>query len=274
MRSLPGLHAQDIFLTGGHREGVSTGQLVPGGKEVGNHEDAPLAKGVSILDNAEGEGRVLHGGHVTSGSQRGEGTGDIILQVVAGDEGIPDTGLKGGELSDGELQEGVEVDTLLPRGVSGGKEEIHVSPVLPGQIEGQADEVTHELGIIGKLTFLEQWAVHTTQHKGSRQDRERGVGESAADESTDGVADLVKQGAGDAVAVHEIGAAGEEEGFGKDHAIVSGCAYGIPLLNYLLDVGVDLVPTGSGNTQGPHAQWQARASLESSQNWLGPTCSI
>jgi hypothetical protein len=63
---------------GGHREGVSVGQLVAQGKEVGDCEDTSFAKGVSIPDKAEGEGRVVSGGHVPPGSQGGEGTGDII----------------------------------------------------------------------------------------------------------------------------------------------------------------------------------------------------
>jgi hypothetical protein len=75
-------------------------------------------------------------------------------------------------------------------------------------------------------------------------DGERGIGEVATNETADGVVDFVKQGAGDAIAVHQIRAAGEEEGLGKDSVVVGRCANGNPLTNDFFDVGVNLVPTG------------------------------
>jgi hypothetical protein len=89
------LDAEDVPVAGGHREGVSAGELVPRGEEVCDSEDATLAEGVRITDEVEGEGRVVCRGHVTSGSQRGEGAGDVIAKVAAGDEGTSDVGLKG-----------------------------------------------------------------------------------------------------------------------------------------------------------------------------------
>jgi hypothetical protein len=80
---------------GGHREGVSTGKLVSRDKEVCDRENTMLAKGVSVLNKAEGECGVVSGGHVASGSQGGEGAGDVIAEVAAGDECVPDAGLEG-----------------------------------------------------------------------------------------------------------------------------------------------------------------------------------
>jgi hypothetical protein len=54
------------------------------------------------------------------------------------------------------------VDAFLSRWVSGGKEKVHVGPVFPGYVEGQAYEVTHEFGVMGKLAFLKRRAVHAT----------------------------------------------------------------------------------------------------------------
>jgi hypothetical protein len=71
----------------------------------------------------------------------------------------------------------------------------------------------------------------------------------SSDESADGVVDLVKQGAGNAITVHEVRAAGEEEGFGKDHAVAGRCANGIPLADDLFDMGVNLVPAGQGKVR-------------------------
>jgi hypothetical protein len=101
--SLFGLYAEDVLVVGGHREGVSAGQLVTQGKKMGNGEDPSLAQGVSVPDKAEGEGGVVGGGHVPPGSQGRESAGDIIPQVAAGGEGRSDMGLKGGEPSNGEL---------------------------------------------------------------------------------------------------------------------------------------------------------------------------
>jgi hypothetical protein len=72
LEGLLGLYAEEIPVVGGHGEGVRAGQLVAGGEEVGDCEDTPLSKGVRVSDEAEGEGRVVGGGHVPPGGQGGE----------------------------------------------------------------------------------------------------------------------------------------------------------------------------------------------------------
>jgi hypothetical protein len=86
------LYAKEILIAGGHGEGVSAGQFVARGEEVGDCEDTPLSKGVRVPNKVEREGRVVGGGHVPSGGQGGESARDIVSQVAAGDECGPDAG--------------------------------------------------------------------------------------------------------------------------------------------------------------------------------------
>jgi hypothetical protein len=84
------------------------------------------------------------------------------------------------------------MDAGLSGRVSGCEEEVHVGPILPGQVEGQANKVPHEFGVVGQLMLFEGGAVHAAQCEGGREDGERGVGIMAADEMADGVVDLVE----------------------------------------------------------------------------------